>query len=164
MFYEAGVRRASGFNSALNRGLCETPQLRQPPDWRVERILRFVNTQDGKLGWGLNHLCAQLDLGISASHAAKLFSRHIGIGIREYAKQQRLKLAARQLQNTTHSVKHIALELGYRTPNDLRRQFAKLFCLSPTQFRTAYRQAIIPKRPGMSDLPANVSRFGGGKA
>src|SRR5262249_8943932 len=150
MIYETPrIRRANGFGLAVS--LRETPHPRRAADWRVERILHFVHTQEGKLGWDLNRLCAQLKLGISGAHAAKLFSRHTGVGIREYAKQRRLLLAARQLQSTTDSVKHIALELGYRTPNDLRRQFKKQFCLSPTEFRTASRQAAISKRTGVSD-------------
>lgn len=156
MLYELpGDWRASGLRPALDRGL------QQPADWRVERLLHFVNTQHGKLGWDLNQLCSQLELGISGSHAAKLFSRHTGIGIREYAKQRRLKLAAQQLRSTTDSVKQIALELGYRAPDDLRRQFKKLFCLNPTKFRAAHRPAIPPTRAGASAGPANVIPIGG---
>jgi AraC-like DNA-binding protein len=157
------VRHATSPSSDLNGGLDKAPSSKRPADWRVEQILHFVNTQDGKLGWDLSELCAQLDLGITGSHAAKLFSRHTGTGIREYAKERRLTLAAQQLRSTTDSVKQIALELGYRTPNDLRRQFKKRFCLNPTEFRTAYRQATIPKRAEVSGFPANVVRFEGGK-
>jgi len=157
------VRHATSPSSDLNGGLDKAPACKRPADWRVEQILHFVNTQDGKLGWDLSELCAQLELGITGSHAAKLFSRHTGTGIREYAKERRLTLAAQQLRSTTDSVKQIALELGYRTPNDLRRQFKKRFCLNPTEFRTAYRQAIIPKRAEVSGFPANVVRFEGGK-
>jgi AraC-like DNA-binding protein len=157
------VRHATSPSSDLNGGLDKAPSSKRPADWRVEQILHFVNTQDGKLGWDLSELCAQLDLGITGSHAAKLFSRHTGTGIREYAKERRLTLAAQQLRSTNDSVKQIALELGYRTPNDLRRQFKKRFCLNPTEFRTAYRQATIPKRAEVSGFPANVVRFEGGK-
>ena len=155
--------RASGLSSTLDR-LREMPNLRRSVDWRVERILHFIDTQGGKLGWDLNQLCAQLELGISGSHAAKLFSRHTGIGIREYAKKQRLTLAAQHLRSTTDSVKQIALELGYRTPNDLRRQFKKLFYLNPTEFRTAHRQAMVSERTRVSAVPGNLIRFRGGKA
>lgn len=154
---------ATSLSSDLNGGLDKAPASKRRADWRVERILHFVNTQDGKLGWDLSELCVQLDLGITGSHAAKLFSRHTGTGIREYAKERRLTLAAQQLRSTTDSVKQIALELGYRTPNDLRRQFKKHFCVNPTEFRTAFRQATFLKRAGVSG-PANMVRFGGGKA
>jgi AraC-like DNA-binding protein len=157
------VRHVTSPSSDLNGRPDKAPASNRPADWRVERILHFVDTQDGKLGWDLSALCVRLELGITGSHAAKLFSRHTGTGIREYAKERRLTLAAQQLRSTTDSVKQIALELGYRTPNDLRRQFKKRFCLNPTEFRTAYRQTTIPKRAGVSGFPANVVRFGGGK-
>jgi transcriptional regulator GlxA family with amidase domain len=159
MLYEfSGAGRARVIRAALDRGL------ERPPDWRVERILRFVGTQSGKLGWDLHQLCAQLQLGISGSHAAKLFNQQIGIGIREYAKQQRLMLAARLLQATRHSVKYVAFELGYRTPNDLRRQFERMFCLTPTEFRTADRQRLTLKRTSTADLPVKVDLLDGGVA
>jgi AraC-like DNA-binding protein len=145
MIYKAqGVGRASGPGSVLDHSLRETSNLQRSGDWRVERILHFVDAQDGKFGWDLNQLCKQLELGISASHAAKLFNRHTGIGIREYIKQRRLTLAAQQIQSTTDSVKRIALELGYRTPNDLRRQFKKQFCLTPTEFRQQTARQLSP--------------------
>ena len=165
MGYKAlDFREAIDGRSAVNGRLGESSGPQQPIDWRVERILQFVDTHDGKLGWDLNELCVRLELGITGPHAAKLFSRHTGIGIREYAKERRLTLAAQQLRGTTDSVKQIALELGYRTPNDLRRQFKKRFCLNPTEFRTVHRQTTVSKRTGISSFPTNVVRFKGGQA
>src|SRR5581483_11437941 len=112
MTYEAPrVHDTSSITAVLDRRLHQTAQLPAPVDWRIQRIVRFIEEQDGKLGWNLDNLCALLQLGISGSHAAKLFVRHVGIGIREYAKQRRLRVAAEQLRRTTDSVKTIALSL-----------------------------------------------------
>jgi AraC-like DNA-binding protein len=150
--------------SAVGARFGESTRTERPIDWRVERILQFLDTHDGKLGWGLNHLCLHLELGITGPHAAKLFSRQTGIGIREYAKERRLTVAAQQLRGTTDSVKQIALELGYRTPNDLRRQFKKRFSLNPTEFRTAHHQTAVPKQSGVLPFPDNLIRLKGAKA
>lgn len=150
--------------SAVAARLGESTRPKRPIDWRVDRILQFVDTHDGKLGWDLNDLCLHLELGITGPHAAKLFSRQTGIGIREYAKERRLALAAQQLRGTTDSVKQIALELGYRTPNDLRRQFKRRFSLNPTEFRTAHHQSTVSKRTGILPFPNNLMRLQGGKA
>jgi AraC-like DNA-binding protein len=158
------LHRGTGIRSLIDRALREMPNPRPPTDWRVEGILRFIDAQSGKLGWDLNDVCAQLELGISGTHAAKLFTRHTGMGIREYAKQVRLTLAAQRLRMTTGSVKQIAFELGYRNPNDLCRQFKKLFSLNPTEFRAVYRQPLVFKDPDISDRRANVRRLGGGAA
>ena len=163
-FKTLDLRESVDNRSGIYGGMGEPTGPKRPIDWRIERILRFVDMHDGKLGWDLNELCVHLQLGITGPHAAKLFSRQTGIGIREYAKQRRLMLAAQQLQGTTDSVKQIALELGYRTPNDLRRQFKKRFCLNPTEFRTVHRQTTDHKRTGISFFPGNLVRFKGGKA
>jgi AraC-like DNA-binding protein len=155
------VYRGAGIRSLIDRALREMPNPKPPADWRVEGILRFIDEQSGKLGWDLNHVCTELELGISGTHAAKLFTRHTGIGIREYAKQVRLTLAAQQLRTTTGSVKQIALELGYRNPNDFCRQFKKLFSLNPTEFRAVCRRPDISRGSRNSVRSANVRRFTG---
>lgn len=110
-------------------------------DWRVERLQRFINAAHGKLGWNLNSICKQLDLGVSGSHGARLFKKHTGLGIREYSKRKRLAVAADKLKTTTLSIKEIAADLGYKSQTDLSRQFKQLFCLNPTEFRITLRQA-----------------------
>ncbi len=108
-------------------------------DWRVEKLQHFINTAHGKLGWNLDRICKQLDLGVSGSHGARLFKKHVGLGVREYAKRKRLALAADKLKTTTLSVKEIAADLGYMSQTDLSRQFKQLFWLTPTEFRIAHR-------------------------
>lgn len=125
----------------FDRALGEISNISSAVDWRVRRLLAFIDSQHGKLGWNLDHICAQLDLGVSGPHAAKLFKQHTCIGIREYAKTRRLLVAAEKLKATSQSVKEIAIDLGYQNPTDLRRQFKQFFQVSPNDFRTAYRQS-----------------------
>lgn len=108
-------------------------------DWRVERLQHFINSVHGKLGSNLDRTCKQLDLGVSGSHGARLFKKHLGLGVREYAKRKRLALAADKLKSTTLPVKEIAADLGYRSQTDLSRQFKQVFWLTPTEFRMALR-------------------------
>jgi AraC-like DNA-binding protein len=142
MGYKAGALEVGRGRSVPSGGPLEMVTPKRSSDWRVLRILHFVDTHNGRLGWDLDELCVRLELGITGSHAAKLFTKHTGIGIREYAKERRLELAAQQLRSTTDSIKQIALELGYTTPNDLRRQFKKRFRLNPTEFRTIHRRSL----------------------
>lgn len=125
----------------FNRALREIRNISSSADWRVRRLLAFIDSQHGKLGWNLEHICTQLDLGVSGPHGAKLFKQHTGIGIREYAKTRRLLVAAEKLKDTSQSVKEIAIDLGYQNPTDLRRQFKQFFQVSPNDFRTAYRHS-----------------------
>ncbi len=124
-------------------------------DWRVVRLQHFIDTAHGKLGWNLNGICKQLDLGVSGSHGARLFKKHTGLGIREYTKRKRLAVAAEKLKTTTLSIKEIAADLGYKSQTDLSRQFKHLFCLNPTEFRIAHRQPALQSMllPGLNLTP-----------
>src|SRR5260370_30411230 len=62
-------------------------------DWRVEQLQHFINTEHGKLGWSLDSVCKQLDMGFSGSHAARLFKKQICLGGREYTTRKRRAIA-----------------------------------------------------------------------
>ncbi len=142
MTYEPPTTRYYGELRAVLDSLRFTmPKAAGNVDWRVRRLQRFVDTQDGKLGDDLEIVCQQMNLGVSGSHAARLFRQQVGMGVREYAKRRRLTVAADRLKTTALSVKEIAIDLGYRRPSDLQRQFKRLFYLSPTVFRTVYRRS-----------------------
>jgi AraC-like DNA-binding protein len=104
-------------------------------DWRVRKILIFVDAEDGKVGPDMTEICHKLDLGISADYAVKLFKRQTGIGFREYAAHKRLTRAANQLTQTSLSIKVIAADLGYNSPQDFSRRFKFQYRVKPTEFR-----------------------------
>ena len=110
-------------------------------DWRISRLRDHIDMEYGKLGLNLDRLCQRLDLRISGSHAAKLFKRQFGVGIRDYTTRKRLIAAAEKLKTTKLSVREIAADLGYKRQTDLQRQFKRLFSLNPSQFRRAKLQA-----------------------
>lgn len=107
-------------------------------DWRVERLKGFIDGQDGKMGSDLRQVCQQLELGITAAYAGKLFAHDMDIGLREYAMQQRFGKAAEKLKSSSCSVKEIAADSGYRSPRDFSRGFKRVFHLSPMEYRRAY--------------------------
>jgi AraC-like DNA-binding protein len=110
----------------------EPPTIR---DWRVRRVLAFLDSEDGRTGQYMAGICRKLDLGISADYAVKLFKKETGIGFREYAAKRRLMKAATQLIETSLSIKVIAAELGYNSPQDFSRRFKFQFQVKPTEFR-----------------------------
>src|SRR5215469_12408972 len=66
-------------------------------DWRVSKLRQFIDEKNGCIGYRLTDICRQLDLGISASHASRLFHQDMGVAIREYMKLKRLQTAAVKL-------------------------------------------------------------------
>lgn len=124
------------FSSPLmRRPTLAMPEREGTSDWRVRKLREFMEASSGKTGGDLRALCRHLQLGITASHASKLFKRLMGIGPREYAKRLRLKRAADRLRGSGRLIKEIAADLGYQSPRDLARRFKKVFHLSPTEFR-----------------------------
>jgi len=111
-------------------------------DWRVAKLLQYIDRQNG-VTWNLEHICRELRLGISPPYAARLFERHTGQGLRNYAKRKRLLKAVEQLIATDLPIKVIAAELGYRKPFDLARTFEAQYSLTPTRFRNANRLRLM---------------------
>ncbi len=110
-------------------------------DWRTERLRKFMDSHDGKLGRNVKTVVRDLKLDISGIHAGRLFKRDLGIGIREYAKRTRLVTAAVLLRVSPDSIKQIAARLGYRSVQDFTRVFRAMFNQSPTEFREAQRRS-----------------------
>jgi len=136
MVYEPPAVQYHGALSDILRGIFPRLRKRRPGmDRRIELILHSIDSHKGSIGWDLDHACREVRLDISSAHAARLFKRHTGLGVREYARKKRLLMAAQRLKTTDLSVKEIAAEFGYKTPFDFSRVFKKEFRLSPTAFR-----------------------------
>ena len=151
MIYESpAVRYQGGLKDLLHRLLPSFPAVRNGGDQRIAKLKDFIDSHDGRIGWGLEHTCRELKLDISGAYAARLFKLSRGLGVREYAKKKRLSAAAEFLRTTDFSVKAIAVEFGYRSPPDFTRRFKQQFHLTPTDFR---------KRALRNGASSNCSRF-----
>jgi len=119
--------------------LRELPGTGPSADWRTERLQQFLDSHEGKIGLNLDTVARDLNLEISGIHAARLFKREMGIGVREYSKRRRLVTAALMLGASSLSIKQVAAELGYRDVRDFSRAFKASFSKSPTEFRDTHR-------------------------
>jgi len=138
------TRRPDCADNALGRLAMTRLQLPEPNpnvDWRVFRLQQFIDRREGRLGWRLTDACRDLDLGISAPHAARLFRQCCGLTIREYTKRKRFRSATKYLETTPLSIKEIAANLGYSTPADFFRKFKELFHMTPSDYRERSRTA-----------------------
>lgn len=109
-------------------------------DWRVKRLLRYVELGNGRLAGPLDQVTETLKLGISGAYAARLFKANVGVGFRAYAKHTRLSFAAEQLKFTQLPVKAIAADLGYQSSWHFQRQFRHVFRTTACNFRKLHRQ------------------------
>jgi AraC-like DNA-binding protein len=135
MSYETPkVHVEGGLNEVLRRLIPKSQPKLVVIDWRVHQLIQFISNHLDA-AWKLSHACQELKLGISAAHAARLFKRHTGMGIRKYAKKYRLSIAAERLTETNLPIKVIATDCGYRKPVDFARGFKTHYHVSPSEFR-----------------------------
>jgi AraC-like DNA-binding protein len=157
MYQRPGIQILGTISAFLNQRLVEIVKPTNYADSRVTRFQRFVDNQDGKIGWNIQEIWLELAPGISCRRLARLFRRCLGVTVREYLKRKRLCLAAQRLKNPALSVKEVALSLGYRTVWDFQRQFKQLFSLTPTEFRKMYEKEI---QPGQNETLSEAGAFG----
>lgn len=75
---------------------------------------------------------------LSTSYFSRAFARAFGVGFAEYARQYRLRAAARSLMTEAARVSDIAYRSGFQTPSHFTAAFRKRFGVSPSAFRRRY--------------------------
>ena len=74
-------------------------------------------------------------LGVSDRHLRRVFERHWQVSPTQYLQTQRLLAAKALLQDSTHSVEHIAQACGYSSARSLRAAMARHYRLTPSALR-----------------------------
>lgn len=79
--------------------------------------------------------------GFSAVHINRLFRKELGITPLQYLARMRMEHAATLLAQGKHSVRTVALSVGFDDPYYFSRQFKNHFRRSPTDYRTVSHPA-----------------------
>jgi AraC-like DNA-binding protein len=74
--------------------------------------------------------------GLSRAHFTRVFAAHIGSSPGDYVLEQRMRGAARLLENSELPIKAVASASGFRDANYFAKAFRRTFGVSPTEFRT----------------------------
>lgn len=74
-------------------------------------------------------------VGLNEQKLKKGFKEIFGIGVYGYSKQERLKIAKAELEQTRKSIKEISRNAGYKNANNFSISFKKAFGISPLQIR-----------------------------
>ncbi len=101
----------------------------------IRQILEYIRIHTRQ-----NFTVAQLaaHFNYNTDYLGKLFRKHLGMGLKEYLAQQRLKLAKELLLTTELTVKEIAEELGCSNENLFVKFFLYHEKISPVSFRGRY--------------------------
>lgn len=84
-------------------------------------------------------------LGMSRRNFTRRFQQTMGVSFREWLGGERLTLAARALEATSHSVDQIARDMGFGSAATFRQRFTERFGVTPVQWRkTFYQDVALP--------------------
>lgn len=77
-------------------------------------------------------------IGLSYGHVARLFRARTGKSPKQYQVEARLALARRLLENSTFSIRAVAEELQFCSPQHFSREFGKHCGQSPQEYQRAH--------------------------
>jgi AraC-like DNA-binding protein len=99
-------------------------------DFRIQKIAQLLNQDPLHSLPELAH-----NTQISASRLSHLFKDEIGINVKDYRQECRLRLAAEILVSTGMPIKAIAYLVGYGHCSSFVRAFKNHFGMSPAAYR-----------------------------
>jgi AraC-like DNA-binding protein len=79
-----------------------------------------------------SELCTRL--GVSERHLRRLFEDGIGIGAKEWLRQERM-VVARNLLREALPIKEVATLLGFANYKNLNREFASFYGITPSDYQ-----------------------------
>jgi YesN/AraC family two-component response regulator len=85
-------------------------------------------------------------LGMSETHARRLFRAAHGQTPRQYLAEVRMRRAADLLRRDGSGVKEVASEIGYTDLRLFRRTFTRLIGMSPAAWRRRHQEKAMPVR------------------
>lgn len=103
---------------------------------RLEKVAAFLR-EDPARSVSVPQMAAMA--GLSLSHFAELFLKHIGHSPMDYLIRVRMGRACHLLDFTTLSVKEIAAKVGYSDPYYFSRVFKKITSSSPRAYRETHK-------------------------
>ncbi len=103
-----------------------------PPRWvdRAVEILHATATDDAP---GLSEIAAAVD--VHPVHLARVFRRHQGCSVGEYARRLRIERARETLRHSTDPIGRLAHRLGYADHSHFSRSFRRATGMSPSEYR-----------------------------
>ena len=104
--------------------------------YRLRPALDLVAQAEGRLVT-LEEAAARCHL--SPTYFSRAFSARFGMGFAEYARQYRLRAAARSLTTGAARVSEIAYACGFLNPSHFSAAFQKRYGVSPSAFRRLHR-------------------------
>ena len=107
-------------------------------DEKEKIVYEVINYIDANLCRIIDLPSIAEELGYSYSHLSHVFSRKIGLTIKEYYDSERFKKAIEWLKESKYSITTIAEKLQYRTIHTFSKAFRRTFGISPSEYQSLY--------------------------
>ena len=101
---------------------------------RVKSVIERMHN-DPSRGFRLDKMAESVNL--SATHFSYLFKSVTGTPPAKYLKSLRMRNAAALLTGTFLSVKEIVKRVGFTDESHFVRDFKKIYCVTPSEYRSA---------------------------
>lgn len=112
----------------------------KPIDGRIEKARLFIdNNPDLRIT--VDKLADMV--GLSKQYFRKVFEAHCGMNPKEYQVRMRINYSRFLLEQSSQSIKQVALTLGYRDQYSFSKQFKQVMGYSPSEFRNITRISQI---------------------
>ena len=83
--------------------------------------------------WSVENLTALAH--VSRAQLMRLFKQHVGMSPHGFVQHIRLQKAAKMLRQTSHSIMHIALAVGFQSETHFGKAFKQKYQSTPGQYR-----------------------------
>ena len=105
---------------------------RREPEVTIARVCKMLTTRLEEIPT-LDELAAAA--GMSRFQLSRMFRQVIGVSLRQYVRDLRLKRACQLLAARNVSITEIALQCGFYDSSHFQKAFRSHFGVTPTQFR-----------------------------
>ena len=123
---------------------------KKPHNRLVFEMKRNIETCYVDAGFNVSLLCKMLY--VSDAYASRLFKKTVGVTLKNYLTETRLKAAKKLLETTDSTVKEIARRVGYNDYTHFVKEFKRLTGINATEYRnTEYRNNIGKSNSEISD-------------
>jgi AraC family transcriptional activator of pyochelin receptor len=119
---------------------------------KIARILRVLATNIEEVP-SLDDLAEAV--GMSRFQLSRTFHKVVGMSIRDYVRDLRLKRACALLTTARHSITNIALQCGFYDSSHFAKAFRRRFGITPSEFRHRNRQQARPGTTGRTGSGPN---------
>lgn len=129
------LKTAANNGAAMSNGLAAGALIPVVQDCRLRKVLQMIASNSPQK---IQDLAVECNL--SESHLQHLFKECTGLGLGRMLADQRMKRAAKLLEQTNLSIKEIAWTVGYEHTSSFTRAFERYFREAPRCFRQRHER------------------------